>query len=432
MNAADKLAAWVEKRPLILTRFDKSDSEKLLSSRDWPNRFTFARRHGEFDGVQVPTACIVEASGEPTCYLGIAGTKRAVTTIQSCISITRLRPINLPSLKSFGNIIPDRHSSTMLQHRLSKPQSLLTLSPQLSGLIIHKLGEDKHNREAIETVVGELEELHPANNIIWEQQDAIKMAMEAFGLESTTMATEVTVRRGIPSSLRLKGTHVLEDNVICKDSSTIPGYSRMEKDVTGKAVFEKNGERLEVYTANRGPLEKMLGVDLIYVDYARGSVVMVQYKMLEQEKHEDNDSDWIFRPDKQTRDEVSRMRIPKSKSNIDDYRLNANPFYFKFAKRELTSGEVLSPFILSLEHLEYLLETPRSKGPRGSIRLDYSSLQGTYLRESNFVDLIHSGYIGTHQAESKWLETIIAEVAKGNKGLVLAWQEKIKRDSKEL
>lgn len=358
MNAIEKLTRWVRKRPLILIRFNEHDSERLQSSRDWPDQFTFAEPHDEFENCQLPTLCIVETSVEPTCYLGIAKSKRAVTTIQSRVSITRLCSVNLSSLKSLVSTISDKRSSTLLQHRLSGSQSILGLSPRLSALIIQKLGEDKHNREAIETVAGELEELHPANNIVWEQQNAVKMAMEAYGIDSTTMATEVTVRRGTYSILANKGkTRVIEDTVIGKDASSIPGYSLIEKDVTGKAIFEKNGKQLEVYTANRGSLEKMLGVDLIYVDNVRGSVVMVQYKMLEQEKH----GDWVFRSDEQTQDEISRMRIPNNKSNFDDYRLNANPFYFKFVKREFPGENPPPSFILSLEHLEYLLKKPKAK-----------------------------------------------------------------------
>ena len=41
-------------------------------------------------------------------------------------------------------------------------------------------------------------------------------------------------------------------------------------------VFEKGDERLDVYTANRGPLERVFGVDLIYLNTVRQNIVMVQ------------------------------------------------------------------------------------------------------------------------------------------------------------
>ena len=65
------------------------------------------------------------------------------------------------------------------------------------------------------------------------------------------------------------------------------------------------------------------------------------------------------------------------------------------------------------------------KGPKGGVRLSYQTLDGTYLRQTDMLGLIRSGYIGTHSAETGALATIIQEVAKGNKALVLAWQQKI-------
>lgn len=46
-------------------------------------------------------------------------------------------------------------------------------------------------------------------------------------------------------------------------------------------------------------------------------------------------------------------------------------------------------------------------------------------READMLSLICSGYVGTHRAETKALATIISQVAKGDKALVLAWQRKV-------
>jgi hypothetical protein len=239
----------------------------------------------------------------------------------------------------------------------------------------------------------------------------------------------VTVRKDASSELSRAGAYLLEDSIISMDSSVIPGFSLIEKDATGRAVFEKGDERLEVYTANRGPLEKMAGVDLIYVNSTLGSIVMVQYKMLEQGKDGGEDGDWIFRLNKQARSEIDRMRIPATAVTVDDYRLNPNPFYFKFVKRKPDEQSPRS-FLVSLEHLNQLRKTSASKGPKGGIRLGYNSLHGVYLRESDVIGLIRSGYIGTHRVESDPLKVIIDEVARGNRALVLAWQQRVRQENK--
>ena len=179
-----------------------------------------------------------------------------------------------------------------------------------------------------------------------------------------------------------------------------------------------------VYTANRLLLEEMLGVDLIYVNNTKGNIIMIQYKMLEQENG-GRGKYWIYRADDRLRKQIAKMVIPEFQGSRSDYRLNATPFYFKFVKRRREIGESLQPFLISLEHLGQILSSPNAEGPRGGIRLDYDALDGTYLRESDIIGLIRSGYIGTHRAMSSHLAAIISEVSRGNRALVLAWQKRI-------
>lgn len=204
----------------------------------------------------------------------------------------------------------------------------------------------------------------------------------------------------------------------------MPGFSLVDKDLTGRAVFEKRGERLEIYTANRGPLEEMFGVDLIYVNDTLGNVVMIQYKMLEQGiAGARGGRDWIFRPDEQLRTEISRMVLPPVTMPTEDYRLSNNPFYFKFVKRK-NSEDASGTFFVSLEHLNQLLESPNAKGPKGGIRLSYNVLEGVYLREADILGLIRSGYIGTHRTQTNLLKVIIATALEGNRALVVGCQGK--------
>jgi len=189
-------------------------------------------------------------------------------------------------------------------------------------------------------------------------------------------------------------------------------------------VFEKRDERLVIYTANKLPLEKMLGVDLIYINETRGNIVMVQYKMLEEAKQEGGRLDWRFRPDKQFHDEIARMQIPDFQGALTDYRLTRSPFFFKFVKRKIVDDSHQS-FLVSLAHLNQILASPEAKGPKDGIRLSYDCLDGTYLREADMISLIRSGYVGTHRSETKALATIISQVAQGNNAVVLAWQRKM-------
>lgn len=249
--------------------------------------------------------------------------------------------------------------------------------------------------------------------------------MTAFGIRANAIPNEVILKRGTALGLGMIGAHLYEDNVVHADASQLPGFNAIAPDVTGRAVFEKRDERLVIYTANKLPIEQMLGVDLIYINETKGNIIMVQYKMLEEWKQDDKSHDWMFRPDKQFWDEISRMQLPAFQGALTDYRLSRNPFFFKFVKRKIVDDSHQS-FLVSLDHLNQILASPEVRGPKDGIRLSYDALDGTYLREADMISLIRSGYVGTHRVETEALAMIISEVANGNRALVLAWQRKMK------
>ena len=280
---------------------------------------------------------------------------------------------------------------------------------------------DPDNHSALDTALSLLPGLRRPPNNTWAQEDAIHLAMATFGIQNQ-IPNEVTLKNGETSGLGMVGTHLYEDNVVSGDASQLPGFDAIESDVTGRTVFERGAERLTIYTANRLPLEEMLGVDLIYINETKGNIVMVQYKMLEEERRRNGGSDWLFRPNKQSQDEVARMQLPASHGAMTDYRLNSNPFFFKFVQRKLI-GSTPKSFLVSLDHLKQIIGSPGARGPRGGVRISYDTLDGAYLRKSDMINLICSGYIGTHRTQTEALATLISQVSKGNRALVLAWHQ---------
>jgi len=124
------------------------------------------------------------------------------------------------------------------------------------------------------------------------------------------------------------------------------------------------------------------------------------------------------------------MKLPALNGTIEDYRLHRSPFYFKFVKRK-GDGESHASFVVSLDHLQHVLDSPKSKGPKGGVRVSFDSLDGVYLRETDLLGLIRSGYIGTHRIETEALKPIIQAVAEGKRALVLAWQKAIKEGDQQ-
>lgn len=426
MTTVDKITNWVEKKPLILVRFDEDYSESLLNSRQGFEHLTIVKPHSVFQDFKLPSLCLIEIQGYDSveCYLGTVTRKTPVSTFDSRLTIKKLRPIKPVSLQGIEEKVLDTRMKSLLSVRLPHEGGFSHLSPKLSVYLIELLAQEPDNNAALDVALSSLG-VRRMPHVNWAQEDAIHSAMAAFGIRANDgEAHDVVLKRGSSSGLGQVGTHLYEDNVVHADASRLPGFDAIAPDITGRAVFEKNDERLVIYTANKLPLEKMLGVDLIYINETRGNIVMIQYKMLEEWESQNESRDWRFRPDDQLRDEISRMQLPAFQGDTTDYRLSRNPFFFKFVKRKVVNDSHQS-FIVSLDHLNQILAAPVSKGPREGIRLSYEALNGTYLREVDIINLIRSGYIGTHRLETEALAMIISEVAKGNKALVLAWQRKI-------
>jgi hypothetical protein len=429
MSILARLPKWFERRPLILLSFEDGFEAALRDSKRGVNRFTIVKPHGYFDDLKLPTLCLAEMpEGRARhCYVGVVTSKAAVATFDSRLTLIKLQSLRLLSFASLHTKLGGRTFQTALKRKLSKHDFARSLSPKLSVSILDALLQDSENRKAIEDAAFHIPRIRKISISEWEQSDAVKMAIAAFGLGKSALPELVDVPIGSDSTLDHLDARVLEDNVIARDASAIPDFSLIEKHVTGHAVFENSNERLDVYTANRGPLEEMLGVDLIYVNEVVGNTVMVQYKMLTPARDATAvGTDWIFRPDDQLKKEVARMKLPSIEGRIDDYRLNRGPFFFKFVKRK-GDGQSHQSFVISLDHLNQVLDATASKGPKGGVRVSYDALDGAYLRESDLIGLIRSGYIGTHRIESLGLNPIIAEVAKGNRALVLAWQRRLRR-----
>lgn len=427
MNPGEEIARWVKTHPLFLIRFDESLSEALRESRQGFEHLTLARPHSVFSSIRLPTPCLLEIQEEHAAkyYLAAAIRKTTVTTFESRLTIKKLRPLYPDSIHAIMTSIPDVRMQHLLRKRLSSGQNVIYLSPKLSACLIEILASYPENQATLTTVSSFLTGLSELPHNTWAQEDAIASALKIFGIRGEAIPEEVKLKKGTSSGLELIGSYLYEDNVIQADASHLPGFDMISRDLTGRAVFQKGDERLIIYTANKLPLEQMLGVDLIYINEPCRNIVMIQYKMLEKVA---GGRDWQFRPDTQLQQEISRMQLPDIKAPLNDYRLHSNPFFLKFVKREITDKTPQS-FFLSLDHLCHILASPHARGPRGGLLLSYTSLGGIYLRESDMIGLIRSGYIGTHSHETAALTTIIHEAARGNKAIVLAWQKKFQKFS---
>lgn len=417
------LCKLVENKPIAILRLSTTDFHHLLESKSGISKFTLARPHQLVDNISAPTVCITFGYNiireEHQAFIGLITSRSAITTLDSRVKIsfsTRIQPSTPDEMTS----ITKSFFQSDLNKRLSTNQEITKLSPQLSVHVIEALA-------SIEKNIGALQRVHSLSNVPKYyrntqalQEDALHAAIKAFGLSSDDQATRLELLRN--GETALSRINVMEDTIISYDQGHFPGFNLIEDSITGRALFKRNGNELEIFTANRNDLELAFGVDLIYINISRNNAVMLQYKMLEPASGTHGAPDWVYRPDNSLDDQINRMDYFSQHTSPDanEYRLNCQPFYLKFVKRNaaIRSGGIILP----IDHFKMLQSMPHHIGPRGGFRISYNSLNGTYLRETAFLDLIRSGYIGSSTIDTRHFRALINDILRGNRALVAAIQ----------
>jgi len=412
----------VYKKPLVIFRFNDEEWWDLEQSYSGLNRFTIARPRSVLQNVRVPTGCLLFAEGgwhDPVSYFALLSTRSPGTTLEHRVRIERAHKIHPATTQELLSLIDDKAMATNLRKKLKEFGSVVPLSPALSVEIINVLAKEDHNRAAMHTTVSALDAPRRYTGTGSLQQDAVTSALRAFGLQSQDRASLLDIDPDRDSALSRINTW--EDAVIEEHARRIPSFELTGSDITGRAIFEKGAERLEVITANKLPLEEVLGVDLIYYNATRQNIVMVQYKMLNADKN-DEDTDWIYRPNSQLDKEIERM-LKFSKSHPPgpfEYRINPQVYYLKFVKRDAELGK--SAITMPIDHFEVLRNDPMCKGKRGALRISYDTLDGRYLRQMPFFDLIRSGYIGAYADTTAALKELIDLTLENGRAVVAAVQ----------
>jgi hypothetical protein len=434
-NWQDDLRAWVEERPCAILRLTTQEWAVLSESKRGLNEFTIARSHSLFEHLKVPTLCLIYAAqnGNPPWrwkqpdkgLIGILRSPVAISSLETRVRVTRAVEISPATEYELAALIQEQPHTKNLQDRLSLEEPFIVLSPKLSRTVITALLEIPANQGPLRVVSSFLSTQKRFASPAAMQEDAISSALKAFGVPADTIASELYLVPNRETGLARVG--IREDAVIQHEARQIPGFRFVGSDLTGSAFFVSDTDRLEVITANRLELEEVFGVDLIYLNLTKRNLVMVQYKMLEPVKA-GKDTDWVYRPDGKLEDEIGRMDSFSlhASTTSADYRLNTQPFYLKFVKRNalLAQGSIITP----LDHFKHLVGTPVGQGPKGGVRVSYDSLAGAYMRSGTFLDLIHSGYLGTFASDTDKFETLIREILKANRGVVAAIQTLRQRD----
>ena len=440
-----RLISFVKRKGCIILQFDSEMVERASLSKHGLNEFTKTYLHDLTKKISPPLVCFILYQPLESCKtqlnIGVLSSNAAISTFESRIKYKNGKKL----FSSLKDLLYKNHDLA-LSEILSIKKQVTYVKPNLSVKLIELLSSFTSNHNSLQYISESLNTPTKYSNNSALQEDAIQTALRAFGINNNEFALDITLMEdkstgllrlkdkndlisenfGDPELKLLKPTRFIEDNAIAKDVySLLSRYSLEINSLTGKALFEKNGEYLEIYTANRTTLEQALGVDLIYINLTQKNTVMVQYKMLEQNENS-TQRDWIYYPNEKMRDELTRMRRFNQCLGPDtnEYRLNKSAFYLKFVKRDaaLKNGSIILP----LDHYEKIVDSSRVRGPRKGVRISYNQLKGQYLRQGPFLGLIQSGYIGSYSKTTGALRTIINEIVDDNRAVITAIQRQAK------
>ncbi|HEY1750376.1 MAG TPA: hypothetical protein VGG29_03885 [Caulobacteraceae bacterium] len=437
----------LKKRGLSVLRISAGDWYDLQQSRGQGARFTSVFPHAVARSGKAKAPVILVIAGdaishdddsfyqphhqEPHLRIAWINSIQAVATRDSRVAFDHVQSVTPGTLEALiGLDVPARFMASAA-NLIAGHGEFDAVSPRLGEWLLDRLAALPANDAALRRLAALVDRPSQFRSALALQQDALALALKAFGAPAAEASSLALTRR----TTALAAARAQENLVIAHDARWIPGWRLEDSDITGRAVFRQDHRQLEVFTANHEDLERLFGVDLIYLNQTRRSIVMVQYKMMEPlprkerkvkglfgDYTEREDAEWVVPINDQFKDELARMmRFDQpAVGEAGSYRMNPSPFFFKLVRRNgSTNG---AGILLSLGHLQQLLGEGRLAGPRGGLRIAYSELQGHYLRSENFVDLVQSGYIGSHGATTDHFETLIETTLSEGRAVVAAIQ----------
>jgi hypothetical protein len=377
---------------------------------------------------------IVSLNGENIDYVGISQVGRRVATGQITIAVSNLKDVGVPC-EDLKAALPPRLSQyfSILADGAYRPtprvwEEILNILRKKEPSLVEAIDGLTRRVAAAQVRPGRI-----SGGLEVFERDAVASALQVFG--GSAFRKKVLRKAGAPERgsvapflLRLGEVSVREDPQIVNDQSVFPGLNVARRDVIGSVFLTNGTDDLTILNCNRQPLERTLGVDLIYYSHRFDSFVLVQYKRMTEGKRGAE-----YRPasDPSHEEEIKRMlqteeflrKQPASKnSGTTDYRLSGRPFFVKLcepkAKAALDAGMVSGMYV-PLRLWRKLLSSPEVVGKKGGVVVTWDNCARRF-NNGEFTNLLRNGWIGSAAGESKALAKIVEQVLSSGRMLVFA------------
>lgn len=269
------------------------------------------------------------------------------------------------------------------------------------------------------------------------EKDALGICLDIFGINRSEILGSWTNTDGSIGNSFLSGLTqyvAYEDDIISQDMHNLPGWKIVSESIAGIVEFQnEDNEKLTVINANRKPLEKALGVDLIYFHRKYEAFTFIQYKMMDQ-KVEKTGAIYFNPNQKSHTEELKRMQqllnmlsLEKNSTKLNDYRLSNCPIFFKVCKKltlKPNETSIASGAYIPVDQWAILLSDTSTLGPKGGCQIGYHTLKKRYIGTQVFVELMQKGFLGTQSISSKKIALFIEDAIKNGHSVVYAIDER--------
>jgi hypothetical protein len=271
-----------------------------------------------------------------------------------------------------------------------------------------------------------------------EQRDGLGLALDIAQLDRSS------VMKGIYTDKAGEANSILDllDTIPIQERSLLEHDARIFKLLLGNqayhsAIFSNGHDRsVRIHVVDQTDIETVLGVDLIIYNTCFDNFLLLQYKKMQK-----GNNGWTYQisPSSNLHNQLNSMASfqsavasqPPLPPTLWSYRLNDNPFYFKFCEqlRPDARDDSLIPGITMCEtHLREFLDLPESLGTKGGAYVGHKNCP-RYLNNTDFIQLAREGWIGTGMQSVSVLRKVLEANQKGGRTAMFAIIDREKSQS---
>lgn len=261
-----------------------------------------------------------------------------------------------------------------------------------------------------------------------EQRDAIGLCLDIGGLNRKEILRTAKVENAphALSMLDLLDNQKIAERSLVEHDKRILELSLTEK-FKGAHFSAAEGREVRVYVTDQTPLETVLGVDLLIYQVQYDSFILIQYKAMDM--HGSGPSKWRYYVEANLNNQLAAMArvrtaiksVSPVPPQLNSFRLNPDPFYFKFCERtrpDASDESLVRGITLGGMHLEEFLGLPEALDDNGKARIGYDNCS-RYFNNTELVMLAQGGWIGCQLPGTKLIGDVL-KVREQGKARMLA------------